>query len=138
VPRPPSSSPTPSRLPERPVTIWLLVTALVAAGLLVFGVAVSQSDVSVSGAPEFARAGYCSVAGNLSADGTPLQQGTFLDLFVGDPGSNGRYAGAVPANFVEGLGLTCSAPPPGYIHDGFAGDEHHVTPGIHPYYRPGP
>ena len=51
---------------------------------------------------------------------------------------NGHYAGAAPANFVQGVGLTCSAPPPGYIRDGFAGDEHHVMPGIHPYYRPGP
>jgi hypothetical protein len=118
--------------------MWLLVAALVAAGLLVFGVAVSHSNVTVNGAQQFAHAGYCSVPGNLSTGGTPLQPGTFLDLVVGEPESNGRYAGAAPANFVQGVGLTCSAPPPGYIRDGFAGDEHHVMPGIHPYYRPGP
>ena len=118
--------------------MWLLVTALVAAGLLVFGLAVSRVTVTINGDRQFARAAYCSVPGNQSADGTPLQPGTFLNLVVGEPESNVNYAGAGAANFVEGVGLTCSAPPPGYIRDGFAGDEHHVTPGIYPYYRPGP
>jgi len=118
--------------------MWLLVAALVAAGLLVFGVAVSYTSFSINSAQQFARAGYCSVPGNLSVDGTPLQPGTFLDLIVGEPEWNGHYAGAAPANFVQGAGVTCSPPPPGYVRDGFAGAENQVAAGIYPYYRPGP
>jgi len=123
------------RLSERSALMWLLVTGLVAAGLLVFGLAVWRVHVTINGDLQFTRASYCSVPGNVSADGRRLLPGTFLDLVVGEPDSNGRYAGAGPANFVEGVGLTCSAPPPSFIRDGFAGDVQHVTPGIYPYYR---
>lgn len=118
--------------------MWLLVAALVTAGLLVFGVAVSRTGFIINSAQQFARVGYCSVPGNLAADGTPLQPGTFLDLIIGEPESNGHYSGAASANFVEGMGLTCSSPPSGYVRDGFAGEANQVTAGIYPYYRPGP
>ena len=118
--------------------MWLLVAALVTAGLLVFGLAVSRTDFIINSAQQFARAGYCSVPGNRSSDGTPLAPGTFLDLTVSEPESNSDYSGAAPANFVEGVGLTCASPPTGYVRDGFAGAANQVTPGIYPYYRPGP
>ena len=118
--------------------MWLLVAALVGAGLLVFGFGVSRTSVSINSAGQFARAGYCSVPGNLSVDGAPLQPGTFLNLIVGEPESNGPYEGAAPANFVQGVGLTCSPPPAGYVRDGFAGAENQVAAGIYPFYRPGP
>jgi hypothetical protein len=118
--------------------MWLLVAALVTAGLLVFGLAVRRTHFIINSAHQFARAAYCSVPGNLSIDGTPLEPGTFLDLTVSAPESNSHYSGAVPANFVEGMGLTCSPRPPGYVRDGFAGAANQVSPGIYPYYRPGP
>jgi hypothetical protein len=117
--------------------MWLLVAALVTAGLLVFGLAVSRVGFTINSAQQFARAGYCSVPGNLSSDGTPLVPGTFLDLTVSAAESSSNYSGAVPANFVEGVGLTCAAPQKGYVRDGFAGAVNQVTPGIYPYYRPG-
>ena len=138
MPTPPSQFAGPAGPPGRSAGMWLLVAALVAGGLLVFGVAISRSNVAINGAQQFARVAYCSVPGNLSPEGAPLQPGTFLDLVVGEPDPNGRYAGATPASFVESFGLTCSDPPPGYIRDGFAGDEQQVAPGIYPYYRLGP
>jgi hypothetical protein len=116
--------------------MWAVVLVLVLAGLSVFLLAVLLQDVHVSGADQFARAGYCSVSGNTAVDGSALQPGTFLDLVVGEPATNGHYTGATPANFVKGLGLTCGSPPAGYIRRGFASDAEHVGSGIYPYYVP--
>ena len=117
-------------------TRWGLVVALVLARLSVFLVAVSFDDVSVGGAAQFARAGYCSVPGNTSEAGAPLQPSTFLDLVVGEPEKDAHYAGATPAAYVEGLGLTCSPPPAGYVRHGFASGAGQVGTGIYPYYAP--
>ena len=118
--------------------MWVLVAFLVTSGLLAFGLAVSRTRVSINSAQQFDRAGYCSAPGNRSPDGTPLVPGTFLDLTVNDARTAGNYSGAVPASFVEGVGLTCAPPPPGYVRHGFAGAANQVAPGIYPYYRPGP
>ena len=109
---------------------------LVLAGLTVFLLAVSLADVNLRGAGQFARAGYCSVAGNTAADGSALQPGTFLDLVVGEPVTNGHYAGAAPANFVKGIGLTCASPPTGYVRNGFASGAGQIGSGVYPYYAP--
>ena len=115
---------------------WRVVLALVLAGLSVFVVAILLVDVDVRGAGQLARAGYCSVSGNTAADGSALQPGTFLDLVVGEPSTNGHYAGAVPANFVTGIGLTCASPPVGFVRNGFASGAGQVGSGVYPYYVP--
>jgi hypothetical protein len=120
----------------RGISMWGPVLLLVLAGLSAFLVAVFLEEVHVDGAGQFARAGYCSVPGNTAADGSALQPGTFLDLVVGEPSTNGHYAGSAPANFVKGAGLTCGSPPPGYTRQGFASDAEHVGTGIYPYYAP--
>jgi hypothetical protein len=118
-------------------TMWGVVLVLTAAGLSVFVLAVFLDKVDVRGAGQFARAGYCSVSGNTTGDGSPLQPGTFLDLVVGEPATNGHYTGAAPANFVKGIGLTCSGPPAGFVRHGFASGAGRVGSGVYPYYAPG-
>ena len=61
--------------------------------------------------------------------------GAFLNLLFQQPLRDPAYEGAVPASFVEGVGLTCGVPP-GYRRRGFAGDAQGVPPGIYPYYVP--
>ncbi len=117
-------------------TMWGLVLLLVLAGLAVFLVAAFVVNVDVRGAGQLARAGYCSVSGNKAADGSALQPGTFLDLVVGEPSTNGHYTGAVPANFVKGMGLTCAGPPAGYVRKGFASGAGVAGSGVYPYYVP--
>lgn len=115
---------------------WRAVVALVVGGLSVFLLAVLLDNARVSGAHQFARAGYCSVAGDTAIDGSALAPGTFLNLVVGEPARDGHYTGAVPANLVQGLGLTCGGPPAGYVRRGFAADAQHIGSGIYPYYAP--
>jgi len=117
-------------------TAWGVVAGLVVVGLAIFVLAVSLDNVHAGGAGQFARAGYCSVAGDTAVDGSALAPGTFLDLLIGEPAQNGHYTGAVPANFVQGLGLTCNGPPAGYVRRGFAADAKHIGSGIYPYYVP--
>jgi hypothetical protein len=45
----------------------------------------------------------------------------------------GSHPGATPALFVQGTGLTCSAPP-GYVSKGYATADMGVPPGIYPLY----
>lgn len=116
--------------------LWVPVFSLVAGGSLAFALAVSLSHVEISGADAFVRAGYCSVSGNTNPDGVELAPGTFLDLVIGEPGRNARLVGAEPANFVQGVGLTCSEPPAGYVRRGFASSADNVRPGIYPYFAP--
>jgi hypothetical protein len=106
---------------------------LVVLGLGVFGAGVAFANVHAGNSRAFVRAGYCSVSGNTSETGAPLQPGTFLDLVVGAPSVDGHYAGAVPATFVEGVGLSCGTPPAGYVRDGFVDGGGHPG-GIYPYY----
>lgn len=67
--------------------------------------------VTPTQAPEPTRVAYCSVPGNTWADGTPITPGTFLNLLVGQPATDKHYTGAVPAWYVEGVGLTCTLTP---------------------------
>lgn len=113
---------------------WGAVLALVTTGSTVFFVAVLFTDVHVGGAHQFARGGYCSVAGNTAVDGSPLPPGTFLNLAVGEPKTDDHYSGATPADFVRGSGLTCGVPA-GYVRRGFVSDAGQVG-GIYPYYVP--
>jgi hypothetical protein len=123
---------------------WATVVALVLAGLATYVIVVAFNADHINfgagyggGAP-LARAGYCSAAGDRAVDGSPLQPGTFLDLVVGEPAHDSHYTGATPAIFVKGEGLTCGAPPAGYVRHGFAADAQHVGTGMYPYYVPAP
>lgn len=81
------------------------------------------------------RLGYCSVAGNSDPfTGKGIPAGTFLDLLTGQPQTDAHYLGATPAIFVDGRGITCDPPPPGYVRSGFAGDQENVSPGLYPRY----
>lgn len=103
-------------------------------GLAVFAAGVRFANAHAGNSAAFVRAGYCSAPGDTDETGAPLQPGTFLDLTVGAPAVDGHYTGAVPANFVAGVGLTCSAPPAGYVRDGFADGGGTPGSGIYPYY----
>jgi hypothetical protein len=59
--------------------------------------------------------------------------GTFFLLPDGTE-PTGDQSGATHAIYVDGTGLTCGAPPPGYKRHGFASEG--VQPGIYPYYSP--
>jgi uncharacterized surface protein with fasciclin (FAS1) repeats len=83
------------------------------------------------------RAGYCAVTGNTTPAGEPIRAGLFLELKLGQPGWDYHYAGAVPANYVEGMGITCSAPPAGYTLQGTAPESLGVPGGVYPYYVKG-
>ncbi|HVW90949.1 MAG TPA: hypothetical protein VHC01_15940 [Gaiellaceae bacterium] len=113
-----------------------LAGGLILAGIATFTTTVLLGNVHAGNSAAFVRAGYCSVAGDTGDDGTPLQPGTFLDLTLGAPAVDGHYAGAVPANFVAGVGLTCSTPPSGDARRGFADGGGHPGAGIYPYYAP--
>jgi hypothetical protein len=68
------------------------------------------------------RAGYCAAAGNDNPyTGVTYTPGTFLDLVYGQPSGDAHYANATLASFVEGKGLTCDPPPPGYVLSGSHG-----------------
>jgi hypothetical protein len=69
------------------------------------------------------RAGYC-------------YNGVFLDLFYNQPRWDLGYRGAVPANYVHGVGATCSNPPAGYVYQGLAPRSLVTIGGLHPYYAP--
>jgi len=59
-----------------------------------------------------AREAYCSVAGDTNPfTGTPIAPGTFLNLLAGQAATDMHYTGAVPAWWVQGVGLTCSLTP---------------------------
>jgi hypothetical protein len=79
------------------------------------------------------RAGFCSVAGDTHPfTGVAIPVGTFLDLLATQPSNDSEYLGATPAIFVDGKGLTCDPPPPGYVRPGLAGDAEHTSSGIYP------
>jgi hypothetical protein len=63
------------------------------------------------------RAGFCSVAGNTTPNGTAIPPGTFLDLGVSEPSTVASYKGATPAYYYEGLGISCDVLP-GYTKTG--------------------
>jgi hypothetical protein len=80
------------------------------------------------------RGAYCTVAGNTTDNGLPLLPNTFVNLDDGQAGSDPNYAGAAPANFIQGTGLTCAQPPAGYTRHGFATPDMDVDGGLYPYY----
>jgi hypothetical protein len=83
------------------------------------------------------RAGYCSVAGNTNYWGVALPPGTFLDLATSQPETNANYKGAVPANYLQGVGLTCDVLP-GFTKTGqTVGATGPGSPGTYPYYTKG-
>ena len=73
--------------------------------------------------PTFSRVGYCLA-------------GQFIDLVAGQPDTDSRYTGAVPAIFVKGIGITCSPPPPGYTQQGRTTDSDNVGAGTYALYAP--
>jgi uncharacterized surface protein with fasciclin (FAS1) repeats len=83
------------------------------------------------------HAGYCAVAGNTTPAGEPIPAGKFLDLYYGQPTWDYHYAGATVAVFIQGHGLTCEAPPTGYVRMGTAPDELNVPGGLYAYYVKG-
>jgi hypothetical protein len=79
------------------------------------------------------RAGYCSVDGNTWGDGTAIPAGTFLNLGDGQS-TAGLYMGATPANYLEGLGISCDVPA-GYARTGeTVGFHGHGDPGLYRFY----
>jgi hypothetical protein len=54
-----------------------------------------------------AHAGYCSVEGNTWSDGAAIPAGTFLNLDAGQAENDPHYAGASPAFYYEGYGISC-------------------------------
>ena len=69
------------------------------------------------------RAGYCL-------------NGAFENLAYGQPSSDPRWANAVPAIFVQGLGLTCNPPPAGWTQHGFAGVDLDLPANMYALYAP--
>lgn len=92
---------------------------------------VAQAPAAPSGG---ARGAYCTVAGNTTDSGLPLFPGTFVNLDDGQALTDPNYKGATPANFIEGIGLTCSAPPAGYSQHGYATADMNVDANTYPYY----
>jgi hypothetical protein len=78
------------------------------------------------------RFGYCAAAGDTRPDGSPIPPGTFLNLLWNQPQSDPHYTGARIANFVQGVGITCDSPPPGYVQQGFATHDMHVPDDTYP------
>jgi hypothetical protein len=89
--------------------------------------------------PGTGRAGYCAAAGDTWANGTAIPAGTFLNLATGQPAADAHYAGATPAVYLQGEGISCDAPPPGWKQNGYAGSggPSQQPGGIYPYFVPG-
>jgi hypothetical protein len=89
--------------------------------------------------PGTGRAGYCAAAGDTWANGAVIPAGTFLNLATGQPSADSHYAGATPAIYLQGEGISCDAPPPGWKQDGYAGSggPSEQPDAIYPYFTPG-
>jgi hypothetical protein len=84
---------------------------------------------------EITQLGYCSVAGNTWADGTPIPPGTFLSLETGQPSSDPDFTGATPAFYYQGLGLSCDHLS-GYTPTGeLVGPLGEGSGGLYPYFE---
>ena len=94
------------------------------------------------GEPGVQDEAYCAAAGNTwpatgsIADGTPIPQGTFLDLVAGQPSWDSHYTGATPAVWVVGVGLSCNNPPAGYVQQGTTDSSMPVPVGLYTVYGP--
>jgi uncharacterized surface protein with fasciclin (FAS1) repeats len=80
------------------------------------------------------RIGYCAVAGNTSPTGAPIRPGRFINLRAGQPAADFHYAGAAPANYIEGVGISCLVPSSGYKQEGVAPASRFVPAGTYPYW----
>ena len=79
------------------------------------------------------RAGFCSVLGNTTPNGTAIPAGTFLDLGVNQPATDARFKGATPAFYYQGKGISCDNLP-GYTKTGeLVGYGGHGDPGGYTY-----
>jgi hypothetical protein len=88
-------------------------------------------------APPPSRAAYCAAPGNSDPKtGLPIAAGTFIDLVLRQPAVDSHYAGATPAIYVEGKGLTCDPPPPGFRSLGLAAATLGVQGDLYPYFAP--
>jgi len=97
--------------------------------------AVATVNLTVTYVKPPSRAAYCSVAGNTNPfTGAPIRPGTFLDLVVQQPDTDSSYKGALPANFLQGVGLTCDVLP-GFVATGQKVGSSPAEPGMYPYYR---
>jgi hypothetical protein len=99
-----------------PNGVWQLYVYDFAAGDS--GLLLSWSaSFSTGGPPQPpGRAGYCSVAGNTNPyTGVAYPVGSFLDLMLDQPAKDEHFKGAQPANYYEGIGLSCDSPPAGYV-----------------------
>jgi hypothetical protein len=94
------------------------------------------------GTPSLARRDLTRYVRQAAADERPSRPSigwcvgpNYVELPVGlDPA--GPIAGAVHARFVLGTGLTCAAPPAGYVRRGFAGVDLGVPAGTYPLFVP--
>jgi hypothetical protein len=96
-----------------------------------FATFVGQPAPTSGGGP---RGAYCTIAGDTTDSGAPLAPGMFVNLDDGQVNGDPHYAGATPANFVNGVGLTCAPPPAGYTRQGYATADMNVDAGMYPYY----
>jgi len=96
------------------------LVALVAAGAV--ALAGAGSALAAGEAP-LPRVGYCL-------------EGKFLNLELGQPSADSAYEGAVLARYVDGRGITCAAPPAGYVLAGTAPDEYGVPGRLYAYWVP--
>ena len=104
-------------------------------GDLAFIATFRPTTQAVAFVPMPARGGYCTVVGNTNPyTGAAIPPGTFVDLAQAQVVSDPSYAGVMPARYVEGVGLTCDAPPAGFTQQGFAGETQRVGEGVYPYY----
>jgi hypothetical protein len=95
--------------------------ALAATGVV--ALAGAGSALAANDEAPLPRVGYCL-------------EGTFVNLALGQPLVDPMYEGAVVANYVAGVGLTCKAPPPGYVTVTTAPDEFGVPGRLYLYWQP--
>jgi hypothetical protein len=85
--------------------------------------------------PPLSHVGYCAVAGNHNPyTGAAYPAGKFLELELGQPLLDPAYRGAAPAIFVQGVGITCDAPPAGTTDRGKAPESLGVPGGVYEYW----
>ena len=81
------------------------------------------------------HAAMCSAPGNTNPfTGAAIPTGTFLDLLAAQITTDPHYAGATPAIFVQGKGITCDPPPAGFSLHGFAGPAQNMAGGFYPFF----
>jgi YVTN family beta-propeller protein len=103
----------------------------IAVGSEPYGIAITPAPIASGSSPAPPRRmGYCSVAGDTTPSGTPIPAGTFLNLVPDQPATTPEYAGAVPANNLQAIGISCDVPP-GYVATGEkVGYYGHGDPGV--------